>query len=64
MRVNRDNRGFDQWQFEGMGRPGERDMTVRWGGQGIADTWQFEIAVSDDIPVEFVSMRVRVERMR
>ena len=64
LRVNRDNLGFDQWQFEDMGRPGEREMTFRWGGQGAADTWQFEIAVSDNVPVEFVSMDVYVERLR
>ncbi len=64
MRWNLDNRGFDQWQYEDLGTAGEREMTIRWGGQGVADTWQVEIAVTDDVPVELVSMQCFVERMR
>lgn len=65
IRVNRDNLGFDQWTFEDLGDPGERTMEIRFGGQGTVDgTWQFEIAVTDDVPVEFVSMQVFVERLR
>lgn len=64
MRWNLDNRGFDQFQYESLGTPGEREMTIHWGGQGCANTWQVEIAVSDDVPVELVQMQVFVERMR
>ena len=64
LRVNRDNEGFDQPEFEDLGQPGERTMTIRFGGQGIADTWQFEIAVTDNVPVEITNMQVFVERMR
>ena len=63
LRVNRDNLGFDQWMFEDLGRPGERDMNIRFGSLGSADTWQIELAVSDNVPVEFSGMNVRVERL-
>lgn len=63
LRVNRDNLGFDQWMFEDLGRPGERDMSIRFGCLGSADTWQIELAVTDNVPVEFSGMRVRVERL-
>ncbi len=64
LRVNRDNLGFDQWTYEPLGLPGERNMTIHFGGQGAADTWQFEIAVSDNVAVEFVDMEIYVERLR
>lgn len=64
MRVNRDNEGFDQFEWEDLGAPGERDMTIRFGGQGIANTWQFEFVVTDDVPVEIVRQQIFVERMR
>jgi len=64
LRVNRDNEGFDQWTYEPLGRPGQREMEITWGGQGCASAWQFEISVTDAVPVEFVSMQVHVERLR
>lgn len=64
MRVNRDNLGFDQWLFEDLGRPGERDMMINFGSLGSAETWQIEIAVTDPVPVEFTGMQVQVERLR
>lgn len=63
MRVNRDNLGFDQWMFEDLGRPGERDMMIRFGSVGTADTWQFEIAITDNVEIEFSGMKVQVERL-
>jgi hypothetical protein len=64
IRVNRDNLGFDQWQYEPLGRHGERTMVINFGGQGDANSWQFEIRVTDDVPVEFVGMEIYVERLR
>lgn len=64
LRPNRDQEGFDQWQYEDLGRPGERNMVIEFGPQGMASTWQFEIAVSDPVSVEFVAMQVHVERLR
>ena len=64
IRVNRDNLGFDQWCFEPLGLAGQREMVIHFGGQGYADTWQFEIMVSDNVPVEFVDMQIYVEEAR
>ena len=65
LRVNRDNEGFDQWQYEDLGESGDRTMEVRFGGQGCAGgTWQFELAVGDNVAVEMVKMQVYVERLR
>lgn len=64
LRVNRDNTGFDRWQFEPLGTEGQNEMVFRFGGQGCADSWQFEIRVTDPVAVEFVNMQVYVERLR
>lgn len=64
LRVNRDNEGFDTWCWEPMGLPGDRGMVIEFGPQGCASTWQFEIAVSDPVAVEFVRMQCFVERLR
>ena len=63
LRVNRDNLGFDQWQWEPLGVEGEGHMIAHFGPQGCADTWQFEIRVTDPVAVEFVSMQIHVERL-
>lgn len=63
LRVNRDNLGFDQWTWEELGVDGRSDAVIRFGNQGCADTWQFEIRVTDPVAVEFVGMDVWVERL-
>lgn len=63
LRVNRDNLGFDQWQWEPLGVEGQGNMIAHFGPQGCADTWQFEIALTDAVAAEFVSMQVHVERL-
>lgn len=64
MRVNRDNLGFDRWMFEDMGRPGDSHMVIDFGPQGEGNTMQFEIRITDDVPVEIVSAQMFVERLR
>lgn len=63
LRVNRDNDGFGQWQREPLGAPGERTMTIHFGSQGAANTWQFEMTCTDDVAVEFVAAQAWVERL-
>ena len=63
LRVNRDNEGFDQWNWEPLGVQGDGMMIVHFGPQGCADTWQFEIRITDPVAVEFVSMQIHVERL-
>lgn len=63
LRVNRDLEGFDQWTWESLGRAGHAETVIHFGNQGCADTWQFEISVTDPVAVEFVSMDIWVERL-
>ncbi len=60
IRCNRDNMGFTNWTWRRLGRFGQRDMTIRLGGFGCADTWQFEIAFTDPAISEFVGVRALV----
>lgn len=64
LRVNRDNNGFDQWSYESMGLHGDRTMTIHFGGQGCADTFQFEIMCTDNVPLELVKFEVYQQRIR
>jgi hypothetical protein len=61
IRVNRDNEGFRNWTWRKMGRYGERNMTIRLGGFGTADTWQFELMFTDPAVFEFVGARALVQ---
>lgn len=64
IRVNRDGSGFGRWQTKGLGRAGQRDFIVNFPNQGIADTWQFEIMVTDDCPVEIRNIYANITSMR
>lgn len=63
LRVNRDQLGFDQWTWEELGNTGHSETVIHFGNQGSADTWQFEIRVTDPVDVQFVSMDIWVERL-
>lgn len=63
LRANRDNHGFGRWLSKGLGKAGQRNMVVEFGAMGQAHTWQFEWMVTDDCPVEFVSMEAMVTRL-
>jgi hypothetical protein len=64
LRMRRDARSWTAWTWKDLGRPGERDMTIDFGPQGIGDTWQMEVAVTDGVEVQFVKAQVQVERMK
>lgn len=61
IRVNRDNRGFSKWQFKSLGRYGERQLVIEFGSMGQATTWQFEIMITDPVPMEVVNLKVFIE---
>lgn len=63
LRFNRDNRGFGKWVWRELGRQGERNMVIEWGGMGIAKTWQWEMAITDAAVGEVVGARAYIERM-
>ncbi len=52
MRSNPDNKGFGLWQSRELGTIGADMLSVEFGQQGTADTWQFEIAMTDNAPFE------------
>lgn len=54
LRANRDNLGFGPWVQGSLGMMGQRDLLIRFGGFGIASTWQFEIQCTDDCDIELV----------
>jgi len=57
-RSNPDNKGFGNYQYRDLGMTGEENMFVEFGNQGTADTWQFEITITDDCPVEIRRMQI------
>lgn len=63
MRVRRNNEKWTRYQKKGLGRAGQRDMTIEFGGQGIADAFQFEYFVTDDVQVEVTAMQIRGEKI-
>lgn len=63
LRMLRDGRFWTTWTWRDLGRPGERDMPIEFGAQGVGDTWQMEIAVSDATEVQFVGAKIQVERL-
>jgi hypothetical protein len=56
-RSNPDNRGFGLWQTRDLGTTGAAQLSVEFGQQGTADTWQFELSMTDDAPFEIRSMK-------
>lgn len=59
-RAKRDDKTLTRWIRRGLGKSGQRDMVLYFGGLGCATTWQFEWAVTDDTPVEMVKLEAVV----
>jgi len=51
VRANRDNRSWTKWARKGLGKKGDRTMTLTFGGFGTARDWQFEFATTDDCEI-------------
>jgi len=58
LRVNKDNRGFGRWVRRDLGKVGQRDMILNFGSLGTADTWQFEIMITDAAEVDISSFEI------
>jgi hypothetical protein len=52
VRVNRDNMGFGPWVGGSLGMMGQRELFTRFGGFGMANTFQFEFQCTDDCYME------------
>ncbi len=57
-RANPDNKGWGLWQARDLGLIGAPQMSVEFGQQGTADTWQFEMAMTDNAPFELRRMQI------
>lgn len=64
VRVNKDNKGFGNWQRKSLGKPGERNMVLQFGSQGIAQTWQFEFMVTDRCAASVSDFEAEVTPMK
>jgi hypothetical protein len=60
LRARRDNGAWSRWVRKGLGRIGDGMMFLEFGGMGCGHSWQFEIEVTDDCPVEIVKMQAQV----
>jgi len=60
VRARRDNKTWTRWKRRGLGRAGEREMYVEFGGFGCAHTWQFEVEVTDSCAVELVRAQAQM----
>lgn len=58
LRSNADNRGWSNWQSRELGKIGDNMLIIEFGAQGTADTWQFEIFMTDDAPFELRRMQL------
>lgn len=63
LRMIRDNERPTRWIEKDLGNVGHSDMTLTFGGMGMANTWQMEIACSDPAPWEMVEAWIQVERL-
>lgn len=62
-RSNPDNKGWGLWQQRELGETGKDLLIVEFGAQGTADTWQFEISMTDDAPFELRRMQLDVGKV-
>lgn len=57
-RSNPDNSGWSNWQMRELGKTGADMLFIEFGQQGTADTWQFEISMTDNAPFELRRMQL------
>jgi len=62
-RSNPDKKGFGNTQTRELGKTGNDIMDIEFGSQGIADTWQFELAVTDDCEFELRRLQVEISKV-
>lgn len=57
-RSNPDNKGFGNVQYRELGLTGAENLTLEFGNQGTASTWQFEIYMTEDCPFELRKFQI------
>jgi hypothetical protein len=63
VRCSRDGRPYSPWVRRTLGLAGQREQIVEFGGFGNAYTFQFEIASTDQAPVNLVKGEVKTEAL-
>lgn len=61
-RSNPDQKGFGNIQYRNLGLTGDGDMVIEFGSQGVGETWQFEISMTD--PYQFELRKLQIEQSR
>jgi hypothetical protein len=56
VRANKDNRGFGRWKRLPMGVAGDRTLNMQLGAFGWAETIQFELEITDGVPLQLSDM--------
>ena len=60
LRVRRDNKTWSAWKRKDLGRAGESDQYVAFGGFGCASSFQVEFMMSDAYEFELVKCQVQL----
>ena len=60
IRIRRDNKNWTKWKRKDLGRNGETDQFIEFGGFGAADSFQVEIEMTDAAEFEFVKAQVQL----
>lgn len=58
VRINRDNQGLSGAIDKSLGAAGQTHQVVVFGALGVAETFQFEFMVTDDVPVDVVRFEI------
>lgn len=63
LRVRRDSKTWSRWIERSLGRPGETDQYIEFGGFGGAHTFQIEWFVTDPVDFEIVKFEGQFQRI-
>jgi len=63
LRCRRDNGAWSRWVRRSLGKSGQNNMIIEFGGFGCAENFQFEWAVTDNCPVEIRGMDIKATRL-
>jgi hypothetical protein len=63
VRAIRDNQRVTNWVHRTLGRAGDSEMVIEFGGFGCAHTWQFEWMTTDAVELEVVKLQADVMKI-
>lgn len=59
VRCSRDGNPFGPWKRKGMGKAGQRKPFIEFGQFGNGNDFQFEISVTDNVPVDLIRAEIQ-----